>query len=446
MALSFAAAIGRIQLAADEVKAYENEYRPSECIDIHDAVGRIALEDCVSPTSTPIHDTSAMDGYAIEACATNNASPDNPAVFQVVGILTPGDDPSLIPKRKKADGKHQCIEIMTGARFPDINSSLGRLSACVRVEDVSMMMSHKAGLDQPEKYIAVTKPVQPWANRRMAGSDIQQSETLLKKGQRIMTSHILPLASVGFQTIRVTGKPRIGIWSTGKEFISEGSHSKDVNGPYLTTACREYGAEVAFLGHLDDQAQLLCREFASHAKSGDYDVLITSGAVSAGKFDFVRDALDNSNADVVFHGLNIRPGHPVLFARFPAKRPVAFFGLPGNPGAVAACFRFLIVPYLRRLQDRKAERPIIAKAAREKSGTGEDKESQHIIEPRRGVDCFFTGRLQSTAWGTNAVEFSGRVNSAKLQPFIAANCWVHVHAGSEVAEGSVVDCYTWIES
>lgn len=442
MTSSFAAAIGRLQPVADEIKAYEKENRSSECIDIHDAVGRIALEDCVSPTSTPIHDTSAMDGYAIEACATNNASPDNPAVFQVVGILTPGDDPSLTLKTK-TDGKDQCIEIMTGARFPDISSSLGRLSACVRVEDTFMIVSDRAGLAQTEKFIAVTKPVQPRANRRVAGSDIQQSEALLKVGQRITTSHILPLASVGFETIRVAAKPRIGIWSTGKEFISEGARSKDVNGPYLTAACREYGAEAAFLGHLDDRAQLLCREFASHVKSGDYDLLITSGAVSAGKFDFVRDALDKSNANVVFHGLNIRPGHPVLFARFPAKRPVAFFGLPGNPGAVAACFRFLVIPYLRRLQDREAEAPIIAKAAREKSGTGVDKESQHLVVRRRDVDRFFTGRLQPTACGTNAVEFSGQVNSAKLQPFISANCWVHVHAGSEVAEGSMVDCYTW---
>lgn len=445
MTLSFTAAIGRLQPVADQTKAYENEYRPSECVDIHDAVGRIALEDCVSPTSTPIHDTSAMDGYAIEACATNNASPDNPAVFQVVGILTPGDDPSL-DLETNADGKDPCIEIMTGARFPDANSSLGRLSACVRVEDVSMILSDRAGLDQPEKLIAVTKPVQPWANRRVAGSDIKQSETLLKSGQRIMTSHILPLASVGYQTIRVAAKLRIGIWSTGKEFISEGSCSKDVNGPYLTTACREYGAGTAFLGHLDDRAQLLCREFESHAKSGDYDILITSGAVSAGKFDFVREALDNCKADIVFHGLNIRPGHPVLFARFPAKRPVAFFALPGNPGAVAACFRFLIIPYLRRLQGREAERPIIAKAAREKPETGVDKESQHIIVPSRDVDRFFTGSLQPTAWGTNAVELSGQVNSAKLQPFISANCWVHVHAGCKVAEGSVVDCYTWTAS
>lgn len=442
MALSFTAAIGRLHAAADQAKAYEDDEGSSEWIDIHDAVGRIVLEDCVSPTSTPIHDTSAMDGYAIEACATDNASPSNPAVFQVVGILTPGDDPSLIPEKKKADGKYQCIEIMTGARFPDINSALGRLSACVRVEDVSVIAS-RAGLDQPQKCIAVTKPVQPWANRRRAGSDIQQSQALLKRGQRIMTSHILPLASLGFKTIRVATKPRIGIWSTGKEFISEGSHSKDVNGPYLRAACREYGAEVAFLGHLDDRAQLLRREFESHAKSGDYDILITSGAVSAGKFDFVRGALDDSNAGIVFHGLNIRPGHPVLFARFPAKKPVAFFGLPGNPGAVAACFRFLIIPYLRRLQGREAERPIAAKAVREKPGTGEDKEPQHMIVPGRGVDGFFTGRLQPTAWGTNAVEFSGRVNPAKLKPFIAANCWVHVHAGSEVAEGSVVDCYTW---
>lgn len=88
----------------------------------------------------------------------------------------------------------------------------------------------------------------------------------------------------------------------------------------------------------------------------------------------------------------------------------------------------------------------MAKAIREKSENGVDKESQDIIVPSRNVDRFFTGRLQPTAWGTNAVELKGRVNSAKLQPFISANCWVHIRAGSEVAEGSVVACYTWTGS
>lgn len=121
-----------------------------------------------------------MDGYAIETCATDDASLSNPAVFEVVGMLTPGDDPTLIPEKKKADGKYQCIEIMTGARFPDVNSALGRLNACVRVENVSVIASDRAGLDQPQQCIAVTKPVEPWANRRRAGSDIQQSEALLE--------------------------------------------------------------------------------------------------------------------------------------------------------------------------------------------------------------------------------------------------------------------------
>ncbi|KID86046.1 molybdopterin biosynthesis protein [Metarhizium guizhouense ARSEF 977] len=120
------------------------------------------------------------------------------------------------------------------------------------------------------------------AHRRVAGTDIPPNKLLIGPGQRILTSHILPLVSSGLHSVQVLAKPRIGIWSTGSEFVPGTCHrATDVNGPYLTAICEEFGADASFLGYLDDKRDELSREFRQVAESGNFDVLLTTGAVSA---------------------------------------------------------------------------------------------------------------------------------------------------------------------
>ncbi|RFU79341.1 molybdopterin biosynthesis [Trichoderma arundinaceum] len=306
-------AIKKLQHAANETRDRWICNQPGERVPLKDAVGRIALTDCISPECTPQFDTSAMDGFAVSSLATKDASLTHPVQFRVIGTITPGsgclDDSGIA-----AYGMEPCAEIMTGGRFPDRAGPLGQLDACVRVEDITIAIYGNSNSMEQWRSIIVTKPVQPNAHRRIAGNDIQCSEVLVKAGQRISSSHIMPLSSLGFQDTEVMRKLRVGIWSTGNEFVTKSASIADVNGPFLQAASTEYGAEADFLGYLSDDVQSLSQSFHSHALSDKWDVLITSGAVSIGKFDFIRAALDGCGAKVIFHGLNIRPGHPVLFA------------------------------------------------------------------------------------------------------------------------------------
>lgn len=419
--MQFSEAINIIHKAAESSK----RLKCGEKVSIYDAAGRIAFRDCICPRATPSQDTSAMDGFALDSSATATASHLKPVRFRIMGTVVPGQRSPIVAD-VPAGEVEPCLEICTGAPFPEDQ----KFDACIKVED-----THCSGI---ANQILITNPVQPNAHRRHAGCDLAAGELLLSRGEQIHSSHILPLASVGIEMVEVVPQIRTGIWSTGSEYASKDTGSVDVNGPYLTNACREYRCDTKFLGAIEDTIGALKDEFQRKAGTGDYDILITSGAVSMGKFDCVRDALSACDAEVFFHGLDIRPGHPVLFAFIPGKNgPVAFFGLPGNPGAAAACLRFLVVPYISRLQRRPLEQPIPATAKRKTSLANKSSP----ITSARNMDRFIPGILRSTSAAINEIELDGCTTSAKLRPFIRANCWAHARRGCSIAEGQTIDCY-----
>ncbi|KAL7944132.1 MoeA, N-terminal and linker domain-containing protein [Trichoderma barbatum] len=439
---SWAAAIKMLQHTADEIRSRCICNRPGERVLLKDAVGRKPLADYISQGCTPKFDTSAMDGFAISSVATHDASLSHPILFRVVGTITPGNElPSDIGVTTY--GMEPCAEIMTGGRFPDCAGPLGQLDACVKIEDVTMVEYGNSDAAKQWRCILVTKPVQQNAHRRFAGNDIQNAEILVTAGQRILSSHLMPLASLGLREVEVMKRVRIGIWSTGNEFVEKTTNAVDVNGPFLQAASTEYGAEANFLGYLDDEIESLSQAISCHACSGKWDALITSGAASVGKFDFIRTALEECGADVIFHGLSIRPGHPVLFALIDhGEKPTAFFGLPGNPGAAAACFRFIVIPYLRRLEGRKPEEPISAKVVmKTQHADGKCGRNGKLVSTNRTLDCFWPGNLRTTTSGKNIVDLEGCRSPARLQPYIYSNCWVHIPSGQDVAVGDVVSCY-----
>lgn len=378
-----------------------------------------------------------MDGYAVRSSETASASEQTPVLLKVQGTIAAGDSPEAIfaelelGSKRRTIGPNLCVEIMTGAIFPD------SFDACVKVEDTTLV----EGLTG--KHILVKKPVGHNANRRFAGSDMLEGDVILKRGEMVRSSHILPLASIGLESVPVLQKPRVGIWSTGAEMLNGNGATRDANGPYLMAAAREMRLQVDFLGVLQDDPATIQHHLQNSAESGAYDVLITSGAVSKGRFDHIRGVLDKMGAEIVFHGLAIRPGHPVLFAMLPgAQRRTAFFGLPGNPGAAAACFRSLTVPYLLELQGQPVERPLLARLVRQPAAST----TKHTCHPTQPMDCFRHGVLSTSVTGHLVVEPSADQSPAKLGPFIAANCWIHFrpdHGGTLPGPGGgqMVECY-----
>ncbi|KAK1961363.1 hypothetical protein LY78DRAFT_750273 [Colletotrichum sublineola] len=363
-----------------------------------DAVGRVAATEVVSPTATPQFDTHAMDGYAVCSEATVLASPERPLLLRVCGTIAAGDGPMEL------DG---CVAGTTK-----------RFDACVRVEDTAAVF----GAGTTGRMIMITKPVPSDASRRPAGCDIQLEERIVKG-------------------IRVFKKPRVAVWSTGKALMAgEASNIPDVNGPFLVAALREAGAQPTFLGTLHDNEDAVMGALRDTIDGGLFGLVLTTGGVSVGKFDFVASSLGALGAKTHFHGVAMRPGHPVLFAQVPGlSHDLPFFGLLGNAGATAACFRFLVVPFLRSWQHQTAETPIMAECVEDTSTDSREAASPGI--PR--MTSSRHGIMQQGKNGDVLVEFSKQQSPAKLGPFINANCWVRLGGQSQGSrrEGRVACFY-----
>lgn len=444
--LSYAEALAKLDAVALSQKSRHAVV--VESLPLEQAVGRVAAGHHLSPGSTPRHDTSAMDGFAIRSKDTAMASPENPARFRVrPETVAAGDDPGLMRGHTVGDGDDDseeliCVEITTGGIFP------AGFDSCVRFEDTedeippALSPPHCVGPTERQRHILVRKPIPSSANRRFAGSDLHKGQMLLRKGESITLAHVLPLAAAGYTRIAVTRRPRIAIVSTGNELLSQKSQvspEHDINGPYLTAAATSFGLEAEFLGTAADSASSLghALQTAMHSTK-DYDVVVTSGGVSRGRYDLVRPVLGDLEAEIVFHGLAIRPGHPVLFALLPPMGEegvrTAFFGLPGNPGASAACFRFLVVPYLMALSGQGRETAFRAKLERgseAKPGCG------------RNMDWFCHGWAAQDEDGLLVVQTSKEQSPAKMGPYCKVNCWVHHREEDGGREGpdGMVDCY-----
>ncbi|KNA98441.1 hypothetical protein FOXG_02794 [Fusarium oxysporum f. sp. lycopersici 4287] len=419
MTTTFLFARSKLESTAKEVQKSRRTKDYYEVVPIEEAVGRVSACDHFSPISTPEFDTSAMDGYAICSASTRLASAEHPAFFCVKGTIAAGDDSLTLPSRHTRDGPEPSFEIMTGGRFPQ--GELGEVfDACVKVEDTIRIAAKEPGLGT---CIAISKPIPRYANRRFAGGDIQKGDLVMKKGVTIGTSHIMPLASVGIKTTQ--------------------SHIRDVNGVYLTAASKEAGADATFGGSITDEVDALVQTIKDRLGSSAVDIMITSGGVSVGKFDHVRQALETLGATIVFHGVAVRPGHPVLFALLPsAWGEVAFFGLPGNPGAAAACFKFLTVPYISHLLGQEPEKPVLARL--ENLQLGSSSRKSIMDAPNRGLNCdrFRPGVLQMTGGeGLTVHEAAGVLGPSKMAPFVQANCWIHIKANEAIETGQMVYCY-----
>ncbi|KAH7265567.1 MoeA, N-terminal and linker domain-containing protein [Fusarium redolens] len=420
MTTTYFSARSKLESAVRELQKSRGQKVDYEVVPIEEAVGRVSACDHFSPISTPEFDTSAMDGYAIRSESTKVASQKSPVFFCVKGTVAAGDDSPSLPMEQECDGPEPCFEIMTGGRFPE--GEVGEVfDACVKVEDTVRIATKEPGL---RRCIAISKPIPRYANRRFAGEDIQKGDLVLRNGMTIRSSNIMPLASVGIDMIRVRKKPRVCIWSTGNELTSQKSHVRDVNGVYLTAASKEAGTEADFFGSITDEVESLVQEIRDRLESSPMDLMITSGGVSVGKFDHVRQALELLGATIVFHGVAIRPGHPVLFALLPsAWGEVAFFGLPGNPGAAAACFKFLTIPYMKYLLGQELERPVLARL--ENLELGSSSRKSIMDAPNRGLSCdrFRPGVLHVTGdKGPTVYEGAGVLGPAKMAPF---GKWYH---------------------
>ncbi|RJE23110.1 biosynthesis protein [Aspergillus sclerotialis] len=448
MALSYAEAVDKLTVEAQNQGAvYREQY---EMCSILKASGRMAKDAVRSPETTPKFDTSAMDGYALNSELTANATAESPVIFLVKGMIAAGDEPIPAFGDAGLDGVYPCVEIMTGARFPET------FDCCVRIEDTVSFSDESSD----RCYIKVMRPAKPRQHRRLAGSDFKEGDVIISAGAVISPAHIMAMASVGVTEVEVLRKPRIGVFSTGSEMqpaeaTKPNLHRiRDANGPHIMATLSDWGVDADFLEVLDDNADSMVKKLLYHITEPKYDIIISTGAVSTGRFDTVPTSLKRLNTRVVFHRIAVKPGHPALFGIIPRQgdrcsgsNGIAYFGLPGNPVAAAACLRFLVNPFIKIFQDQQLEVPLRARVR------SEEIEKTDIIASSENCaqllstfppdkDVFRPGISHRLSDGEMGVTLIQDHSPSKVKPFAASNCWIHIHRGhTELRAGDMVDVF-----
>lgn len=294
-----------------------------QTIGLEQAMGSYLAKSIDAPIDHPIFDQSAVDGYAFCYSEWKGDSP-----LRVADMVRAGD------AGERLLGAGECCRIFTGAPLPAgadtvvMQEHTVREGEFIRVQD--------AGLKQG-------------GNVRWAGEQLRKGDTALQKGTVIGAAAVGFLASLGIRQVEVHRKPIVHIIVTGDEFASNEEEFRrgkiyESNGKMLVSALGQLGVEARFTTCEDSLAALT--EMVA-LQSQNCDVLILTGGVSVGDYDFSRGALEGNGFQVVFHQVAQKPGKPLLFCR---RGSLAAFGLPGNPRAVLMCFYLYVLPYLNAIQ------------------------------------------------------------------------------------------------
>ncbi|MEA2163441.1 MAG: molybdopterin molybdotransferase [Thermoanaerobaculia bacterium] len=295
-----------------------------------DAHGRVLREDVHATYDIPQKDNTAMDGYAVRADDIAAATADAPVSLKVIEDLPAGTVATQIVKPGTA------IRIMTGALMPDGADTV----AHVEITD--------AGSD----VVRVFRPMRRGVNIRKRGEDMHTGDVVLCDGTPIHAAEVGVLASVQRASVRVGRRPTVAILSTGDEIIDIGdavTPGKVVNSNSYSLAAlaREAGAIPRMIGIVRDTREATIAAIESALES---DFIISSGGVSVGAYDFVKDALDALGAETKFWQVAMKPGKPVVLSRLRGR---LYFGLPGNPVSCMVSFLLFIAPAIRKAMGQK---------------------------------------------------------------------------------------------
>jgi len=315
-----------------------------------DSLGRVLAEDVYSPLDVPPRDNSAMDGYAVRSADTRGAGQHRPRFLRVVDTVAAG----AISKCRVEPGT--AVRIMTGAPLPEGADSV------VRFEDTDETL--RSG---PSAEIGILKEVEPGWDIRRAGEDIARASLVLSRGVVISPSEVGVLASLGRQAVKVVRRPRVAILATGNELVDVGQPLPD--GKIYNSNSYSLAALVSYCGGIpeilgiarDSEDSLVARL----RKGLTADMLLTSGGVSLGDYDVVKDVLAKQG-EIGFWTVRMKPGKPLAFGMIKgvnktgAGRGIPHLGLPGNPVSSMITFELFARPAILKMMGKKnLARPLI---------------------------------------------------------------------------------------
>jgi len=371
-----------------------------------DAQGLLLAEDVSADFPLPGFDNSAMDGYAVRAIDTRDATRDHPVRLQVVGDIAAG------ATSRSGMGPGLAMRIMTGAPMPAGADSV------IPVEDT----------DGGVARVAIHRPVRTGECLRRAGEDLQAGAPALGAGAALGPQQIGLLAAIGRERVLVRPRPRVVVLSTGSELVEVGHRPSfgeviDANSYMLSAAAKDAGADTYRVGIVADDHTTLLDTLENQLLRAD--VLITSGGVSMGAYDVVKQALTELGT-VQFTRVAMQPGKPQGFGHIGDKVPI--FCLPGNPVSSLVSFEAFVRPAIRKLLGkRNLFRATVEAVALE------------AVESPRGVRQYRRGVLHRESTGGYSVSFMGGPGSHLLASLALSNCLVVLDEDTtSVAAGSTV--------
>lgn len=284
------------------------------------AINHIAAEEIVAPINVPSFDNSAMDGYCFRFEDYESEEP------LIVKKVVPAGETKL-PTLHKGEA----FRIFTGAPIPPNADTVVMQEICELTGNT----------------LTFTKPIVKGSNIREKGTQTKKGEVILQKHQEINAGIIGYLATFGISELPVYNKPKIGIISTGKELVTAGSPLQegqiyDSNSVALEASLSEIGITPSFsikVGDQQDELEKIIQQNISKA-----DIVILTGGISVGDYDFVKPALEQLGTEEIFYKVKQKPGKPLFFGKLDKK---AIFALPGNPAAVMSCFHVYVKPFIK---------------------------------------------------------------------------------------------------
>ncbi|GAA0878160.1 hypothetical protein GCM10009119_11280 [Algoriphagus jejuensis] len=308
--VSFNAAFTHIKLHAEDLSPIN--------LRLESSLGYYLAEDVYAPISIPSFRQSAMDGYAIKYGQAE--------VYEVVGESKAGDFQEYELAGNRA------VRILTGARVPDLADTV------VIQENI-----HKTGSE-----IRIQHMPKPFANVRCIGEQVKAGELIARKGTKIQAMLLGFLAGFGIEEVLVINKPKIAVIVTGNELQAAGTSLRpggvyETNGITIKTILAEQGFQVERVDYVKDEKSATV---LSIKKALEADVVLISGGISAGDYDFVKAGLEENVVEEIFYQVNQKPARPLWFGK---KGKTLVFGLPGNPAAMATCMQVYVLPLLRKI-------------------------------------------------------------------------------------------------
>ena len=393
------------QIAQQHILNSVNPVTDTETVAVRDALHRVVATEIRSTIDVPSHTNSAMDGYAIRS---QDIPTDGTKAFTLIGTAWAGRP------FEKSTQQDECVRIMTGAVMPNGT-------------DTVVMQEH---VQIHDKEIIIDAQQQPNQNVRQAGEDVGANEVVFTRGKFLHPADIGLIASLGVGEVNVFRKLRVAFFSTGDELVSIGTPLQegqiyDSNRYTLWSMLTRLNVEIIDLGVVRDTRAAVEQAFRDASEQAD--VIITSGGVSVGDADFVKETLENLG-EVSFWKVAMKPGRPLAFGKV---KNAYFFGLPGNPVSVMVTFYIFVQAALEKLMGRPPH-PRLRITATSASNL---RKRPGRVEYQRGI--YTIGEN-----GEYVVKKTGAQGSGVLRSMSDANCFMYLPLESDgIKQGDEIEIW-----